>query len=98
MHCMWTGIRILVPPGRSVVVGRHPDCDFVLKSPNVQRRVFRLLNGNGRLVVEDLHARHQIIVNGVPVPKGAVQDIFDGDHVTFGDYCFVVESVAGPPT
>lgn len=57
LHGSRSGIRILVRAGRSVVVGRRPDCEVVLDRRVVGSRAFLLQTDKGCLVLKNVHAR-----------------------------------------
>jgi hypothetical protein len=65
-----------------LVIGREPSCDVVLDDPLVSRRHARLRAARDGVLVEDLHSRNGVHVNGLRI--GGAQPLFDGDRVLMG--------------
>jgi hypothetical protein len=65
------------------VVGRHPACQLVLDSPLVSRCHARLLVTPTGVVVEDMHSRNGVLVNGTQITGGVT--VLVGDHIRMGD-------------
>ncbi len=85
----------LIPlEGRSVVLGRHPDCDIVLDSSSVSRQHARLVVDEGTYYVEDLRSRNGTYVNGQAVVDRQV--LRDNDELAICDMVFSFH--LAPPT
>jgi diguanylate cyclase (GGDEF)-like protein len=67
---------------RSLVIGRSPDCGWVLQGGGLSRRHCTLWTVNGRLWIRDLASTNGIFVNGTRVPT---QELKVGDEVALGD-------------
>src|SRR5262245_57520349 len=50
--------------GECALIGRHPECDFVLQFPHVSRRHAQILLEAGEYFVENLDRRQRTFVNG----------------------------------
>jgi len=67
---------------RSLVVGRSPECGWVLQGGGLSRRHCTLWMADGSLWVRDLASTNGVCVNGTHVPT---QELKVGDEVTLGD-------------
>lgn len=76
-----------------MLVGRHPDCDVRLDSPQVSRRHCCLALAYDRVLVRDLGSRHGLWVNGDPVGE---RELHAGDEVAIGPVLFQVIDPARP--
>jgi hypothetical protein len=74
------GRTYIVPPGETTV-GRSPDNDIVLDSPDVSRRHARLECTPNGVRVFDLNSTNGTRVNGEAI---RVSDVDQGDELTFG--------------
>jgi hypothetical protein len=74
------GRTYIVPPGETTV-GRSPDNDIVLDSPDVSRRHARLECTPNGVRVLDLNSTNGTRVNGEPV---RISDLDQGDEIAFG--------------
>ena len=102
------GMGVLLKPksgGRPVVIdkpiiliGRHPDCDLVIKeSPKISRKHCCLALVDNRFVVRDLDSMNGVWVNGDRVVHSS--DVCPGDELTIGDVPFeLVNNGASPRT
>jgi hypothetical protein len=70
----------IVPPG-STNVGRSPENDIILDSPEVSRRHARIECGNRGVRIHDLNSANGTRVNGEAI---RVADVETGDEITFG--------------
>ncbi|HUG92127.1 MAG TPA: FHA domain-containing protein [Planctomycetaceae bacterium] len=81
-----------------VFIGRHPECDVVLKSSRkVSRKHCCIAQVDSRIVVRDLGSMNGIRLNGERVQHEATVRL--GDQVTIGDMDYVLqthEALAGP--
>jgi len=103
-----TGMSVILKPargGRPVVVdkpimliGRHPDCDIIIKeSPKISRKHCCLALVDNRFVVRDLDSMNGVWVNGDRVVHSS--DVRPGDELTVGDVAFqLVNNGAGKDT
>ena len=94
-----TAMTVLLKPlrgGRPVVidkpivlVGRHPDCDFIITdSPKISRKHCCLALVNSQLFVRDLESMNGVWVNEDRVEQ--LQDLSAGDELMIGDVAFEV--------
>jgi diguanylate cyclase (GGDEF)-like protein len=67
---------------RSLVVGRSPECGWVLQGGGLSRRHCTLWTADGRLWIRDLASTNGIYVNGARVPT---EELRVGDEVALGD-------------
>ena len=79
----------------TTVVGRSPDCDVVVKAPDVSRRHCRIVRGPGEVVVEDLGSAQGTRVNGSRVARARLRD---GDRLEIAGQAFrvVLRPAAAP--
>lgn len=78
----WSGAQ------EELLVGRHPSCDVVLRSPYVSRRHARLAFRDGNWIVHDLHSRNGTRLNGVSVGRSGLRP---GDELTIGAHRLKVD-------
>jgi len=67
---------------RPLVVGRSPECGWVLQGGGLSRRHCTLWTVGGRLWIRDLASTNGVCVNGARVPA---QELNAGDEVALGD-------------
>jgi len=72
---------------RTLIVGRHGQCDVRLDDPRVSRRHARLVRSEGDLFIEDLDSANGVYVNGKRVRRKPLQP---GDVVAIGSSQFLV--------
>jgi pSer/pThr/pTyr-binding forkhead associated (FHA) protein len=74
-----------------VFIGRHPECDVILKSSRkVSRKHCCLAQVESRIVIRDLGSMNGIRLNGHRVKKEATVKL--GDEITIGDVTYVLKS------
>lgn len=76
-----------------LLIGRHPDCDVRLDSPQVSRRHCCLATANARVLIRNLGSRHGLWVNGEPIDE---HELKPGDEVAIGPVLFQVIDPARP--
>jgi len=81
------GQRIEIGEG-PLVIGRSPDCGWVLQGGGLSRRHCTLCRVDGRLWVRDLASTNGIYVNGARVPEAVLRP---GDEVSIGNTRFRFE-------
>jgi general secretion pathway protein E len=82
----------LVPGGRPITIGRHPENVLALNDERLSRyHCVVEFNGDGRLRVRDLGSRNGTKVNGVRVTDAVLKA---GDVIKVGGHQFTVESEA----
>jgi diguanylate cyclase (GGDEF)-like protein len=72
---------------KPLLIGRSPECGWVLQGGGLSRRHCAIWSGNGRLWIRDLGSTNGIFVNGTRVPSG---ELTAGDEVALGDAVFRV--------
>ncbi len=80
-----------VGPGRTVTVGRSPQCGVIVADPSVSRRHAEVTGADGAAMVRDLGSANGTSVNGVRTQDGRVAP---DDVVTFGAVSFHVTTDA----
>lgn len=75
------GLRVEVGE-RSLVVGRSPECGWVIEGGGLSRRHCTLWTVGGRLWIRDLASTNGVCVNGTRV---LTQELKAGDEVALGD-------------
>lgn len=68
------------------VIGRHPDCDFVVEVGAVSRQHARIRRDGDNYLLEDLKSRNGTFLNGQLI--GSAQPLRDGDAVRICDMEF----------
>ncbi len=89
------GQIVSIAPGSKVVVGRTPECDFPVPSPEMSRRHFEVAASADGLVVHDLGSSNGTRVNGERIP-GPVR-LRAGDSIEIGPIAFSIEEKAAAP-
>lgn len=75
-----------------LLVGRHPDCDVIIKdSPKISRKHCCIALVDDRFVVRDLESMNGVFVNGDRVSHS--HDLVHGDQLVIGDVPFAVVRV-----
>ncbi|HEX9893621.1 MAG TPA: adenylate/guanylate cyclase domain-containing protein [Gemmatimonadales bacterium] len=80
-------LRFRVSPGRTLTLGRAPQCEIVVADPSVSRRHAELEGHDGEATLRDLGSANGTMVNGVRASESAVHA---EDLVTFGAVTFRV--------
>ncbi|MBD6618439.1 FHA domain-containing protein [Komarekiella sp. 'clone 1'] len=75
------------------VIGRAPDSDVILDSPDVSRLHGKFLLKGGSYYFFDLGSRNGSIVNGEQAEEDQPYILKDGDIIQIGDYVLIVEAV-----
>ena len=79
-----------------ILVGRHPDCDYILQaSRKVSRRHLCVVQVNDQYLVRDLGSMNGIWINGQRVERE--HPITIGDELSIGDLVFRFEMVQKLP-
>jgi diguanylate cyclase (GGDEF)-like protein len=76
------GVQIACPPGKSIVIGRDPGCEFPIDDDKASRRHARIDRIAGLVAVTDLKSTNGTWVNDARVTD--TQSINDGDLVKIG--------------
>ncbi|WP_341528586.1 FHA domain-containing protein [Nostoc sp. UHCC 0302] len=76
------------------IIGRSPDSDLVLDSPDVSRQHGKFFIKSGSYYFSDLGSRNGSIFNGKQAEKERSYLLNDGDIIRIADYVLVVEAVA----
>ena len=84
------GGRPIVLDKPILLIGRHPDCDIILKdSPKISRKHCCLALVDSRFVIRDLDSMNGVWVNGDRVEHSA--DVQISDELVVGDVAFILE-------
>lgn len=70
---------------RHLKVGREPDCDIVIDSPQISRHHAELLWENSQLKIKDLGSTNGVFVNGQKVQESFLHN---GDKILFGNQMY----------
>ncbi|MFN6529986.1 FHA domain-containing protein [Nostoc sp. ChiSLP03a] len=76
------------------VIGRSPDSDLVLDSPDISRVHAKFFVKSGNYYFADLGSRNGSIVNGKQAEKDRPYSLSDGDIIRIADYVLILEAVA----
>ncbi|MDZ8236165.1 MAG: FHA domain-containing protein [Nostoc sp. ChiQUE01a] len=76
------------------IVGRSPNSDLVLESPDVSRQHGKFFVKGGSYYFSDLGSRNGSIVNGKQAEKERSYILNDGDVIRIADYVLIMEAVA----
>ncbi len=75
------------------LIGRHPECDIRINSPQVSRRHCCLAQAYDRIFIRDLGSRHGVLVNGRPIDEVALKP---GDEIAIAQFIYRFEIVGSP--
>jgi pSer/pThr/pTyr-binding forkhead associated (FHA) protein len=88
------GGRPIVVDKPILLVGRHPDCDIILKdSPKISRKHCCLALVDNRFVIRDLESMNGVFVDGDRVVHSA--DVEFGQELVIGDIPFELVNTNG---
>ncbi|MFN6541280.1 MAG: FHA domain-containing protein [Nostoc sp. EkiNYC01] len=76
------------------IVGRSPDSDLVLDSPDVSRLHAKFFVKGGTYYFSDLGSRNGSIFNGKQAEKDRPYTLNDGDIIRIADYVLILEAVS----
>ena len=74
-----------------ILIGRHPECDVRIDSPQVSRRHCCVAMAYDRLVIRDLGSSNGVRVNGQIVDEA---DLKHGDEVAIAQFLYRLVSLA----
>ncbi|MEH2174687.1 FHA domain-containing protein [Nostoc sp.] len=76
------------------LIGRSPDSDLLLDSPDISRVHAKFFVKNGNYYFSDLGSRNGSIFNGKQAEKDRPYSLSDGDVIRIADYVLILEAVA----
>ncbi|MEH2204899.1 MAG: FHA domain-containing protein [Nostoc sp.] len=76
------------------LIGRSPDSDLLLDSPDISRVHAKFFVKNGNYYFSDLGSRNGSIFNGKQAEKDRPYSLSDGDIIRIADYVLILEAVA----
>ncbi|MBD2564628.1 MULTISPECIES: FHA domain-containing protein [Nostoc] len=76
------------------LIGRSPDSDLVLDSPDISRVHAKFFVKSGNYYFCDLGSRNGSIFNGKQAEKDRPYSLSDGDIIRIADYVLILEAVA----
>ncbi|MEH2347964.1 MAG: FHA domain-containing protein [Nostoc sp.] len=76
------------------LIGRSPDADLVLDSPDISRAHAKFFIRGGNYYFSDLGSRNGSIFNGKQAEKERPYSLSDGDVIRIADYVLILEAVA----
>ena len=77
---------------RETMIGRHPECQIVLRDSTISRRHARIRQDGDRYVVDDMDSQHGTRVNGEPVRTAA--PLRSGDEILLSQIRIVFRTSA----
>ncbi|MEH2463379.1 FHA domain-containing protein [Nostoc sp.] len=75
------------------LIGRSPDSDLVLDSPDISRLHAKFFVKGGNYYFSDLGSRNGSIFNGKQAEKDRPYSLSDGDVIRIADYVLILEGV-----
>jgi methylglyoxal synthase len=87
-------LTIETPTRGEWLIGRSPDSDLVLDSPDISRVHAKFFVKSGSYYFCDLGSRNGSIFNGKPAEKERPYSLSDGDVIRIADYVLILEAVA----
>ncbi|MEH2125200.1 FHA domain-containing protein [Nostoc sp.] len=75
------------------LIGRSPDSDLLLDSPDISRVHAKFFVKGGNYYFSDLGSRNGSIVNGKQAEKDRLYSLSDGDIIRIADYVLILEAV-----
>ncbi|MEH1818177.1 MAG: FHA domain-containing protein, partial [Nostoc sp.] len=76
------------------LIGRSPDSDLLLDSPDISRVHAKFFVKGGNYYFSDLGSRNGSIFNGKQAEKDRPYSLSDGDIIRIADYVLILEAVA----
>ncbi|MBN3925134.1 FHA domain-containing protein [Nostoc sp. NMS4] len=76
------------------LIGRSPDSDLVLDSPDISRVHAKFFVRSGNYYFSDMGSRNGSIFNGKQAEKDRPYSLSDGDVIRIADYVLILEGVA----
>ncbi|MBD2197859.1 MULTISPECIES: FHA domain-containing protein [Calothrix] len=86
-------LALATTPKGECIIGRSPDCDVVLDSPDVSRIHGKFFIQSGNYYFCDLGSRNGSIINGKLAEKNSPFLLKDKDIIRIGDYTMIVEDI-----
>jgi predicted component of type VI protein secretion system len=76
-----------------ILIGRHPECDVRIDSPQVSRRHCCVALAYERLTIRDLGSRNGVRVNGRIVDEAQLKS---GDEIAIGPFLYRLDGLEPP--
>jgi len=73
-----------------ILIGRHPECDVRIDSPQISRRHCCLALAYDRLSIRDLGSRNGVRVNGQVIDESRLKP---GDEIAIAQFLYRLESL-----
>ncbi|MEH2334305.1 FHA domain-containing protein [Nostoc sp.] len=86
-------LTIETTPRGEWLIGRSPDSDLVLDSPDISRLHAKFFVKGGNYYFSDLGSRNGSIFNGKQAEKDRPYSLSDGDVIRIADYVLILEGV-----
>ncbi|MEH2237367.1 FHA domain-containing protein [Nostoc sp.] len=86
-------LTIETTPRGEWLIGRSPDSDLVLDSPDISRVHAKFFVKSGNYYFSDLGSRNGSIFNGKQAEKDRPYSLSDGDVIRIADYVLILEAV-----
>jgi predicted component of type VI protein secretion system len=81
-----------IPLARSpLILGRRESCDICLQFPNVSGKHCELTYKEGFWILRDLDSTNGILVNDIPVDKGAKKMLHNDDILTIAQRSYAIQ-------
>lgn len=77
-----------------ILIGRHPECDVRIDSPQISRRHCCVALAYDRLVIRDLGSRNGVRVNGQIIDESRLKP---GDEIAIAQFLYRLESLVEAP-
>ncbi|MEH2086901.1 FHA domain-containing protein [Nostoc sp.] len=87
-------LTIETTPRGEWLIGRSPDSDLLLDSPDISRVHAKFFVKGGNYYFSDLGSRNGSIFNGKQAEKDRPYSLSDGDIIRIADYVLILEAVA----
>ncbi|MHC0063095.1 FHA domain-containing protein [Nostoc sp. UIC 10890] len=87
-------LTIETTPRGEWLIGRSPDSDLLLDSPDISRVHAKFFVKGGNYYFSDLGSRNGSIFNGKQAEKDRPYSLSDGDVIRIADYVLILEAVA----
>ena len=89
-------VAATIPKGECII-GRSPDCDLPLESPDVSRVHGKFFLKDGRYYYCDTESRNGSIINNKLAEKNLPYVLNHEDSIQIGDYVLIVEDIKPVP-
>lgn len=80
-------------PHRECIIGRHPNCDLILDSPEVSGLHAKIVFQNGEYLLNDLNSKNGCSLNNRTLKFNEKYVLEKKDAIGIGNFLFLIQEI-----